>query len=206
MINWTGRVGSSRVVVDGGTLMGEGVSNSIFLQFGTFDVINGGVVNAGTFGLAAHVFPTPATVIVDGAGSQINASTGFFLGQYDSNNASLTVRNGGALAGHLSISTICMGGGKGTLNIGAAEVQGAVAVGIVNGPITFASNSSSLVYNHDSTGYRFSPPIFSGRSDISGEEENAGFETTGTLKFLSGATRLSADNSGFGGHVEIAKK
>ena len=79
------------------------------------------------------------------------------------------------------------GGSSGTVNMGAAAGQAAVAPGISRGDIRFGAGSGALIFNHIASDYSFS-------RTISG---------AGSIRFLSGTTILTGNSAGFTGATTV---
>ncbi len=150
---------------------------------GTLSIQNGGSVTAanGTIGVDGT-----GEVNISGAGSSLGVTNTLTIGN---NNAGVvTVSHGGAL----SATTIRLGwdtGVAGTLNIGAAEGDTAVAGGTITGAVTFGNGNGKLVFNHDdlSSGLTFA-------SNISGN---------GTIAHVNGFTNFTGSSSSFTGTTNV---
>ncbi|MCV9936916.1 autotransporter domain-containing protein [Boseaceae bacterium BT-24-1] len=177
---------------------------------GSLSVANGGTVQAGLITTAAAAGGTGAisvtgngshvsarelvlgesgtgSALVTGPGSSLIATT-FTVG--NSGSATLTVAHGGrAGPGHgKRIDAARNAGSTGTIIIGSAAGQAAVAAGALEGDIRFGAGTGRLVFNHTATDYIFS-------SAISG---------AGAIDVLSGTTSLTADSSGFSGATTVS--
>ncbi|WP_436153234.1 autotransporter domain-containing protein [Bosea sp. LjRoot90] len=177
---------------------------------GSLSVANGGIVQAGLITTAAaaggagaisvtgngsHVSARElalgengtGSALVSGPGSSLIATT-FTVG--NSGSATLTVADGGrAGAGRgKRIDVARNAGSTGTINIGAAAGQAAVASGMLEGDIRFGAGTGTLVFNHTTSDYTFS-------GAISG---------AGAISVLSGTTSLTADSSGFLGATTVS--
>jgi outer membrane autotransporter protein len=173
-----GNVGlNSRVSVSGSgsSWLADGALN---VASGQLDVTDGAEVSSAS----SIITGTIGVATVRGAGSRWSASTAFSL----QNNASLNLLEEGEVeigggSGVLDMATAL--GSRGTLNIGA----GAVAGNLNAGTIRFGLGAGTVNFNHSSTDYLFAPTI----------------EGAGTLNFQAGATRVSADSSGFTGAATV---
>jgi fibronectin-binding autotransporter adhesin len=127
------------------------------------------------------------SAVVSGAGSSLTATT-FTVG--NSGSGTLTVADRGrAGAGRgRRIEVARNAGSTGTINIGAAAGQTAVAAGALDGDIHFGAGTGRLVFNHTDSGYSFS-------NMISG---------AGAIAFLAGTTILTGDSSGFSGTTTVS--
>ncbi|KFC74993.1 putative Outer membrane autotransporter barrel domain protein [Bosea sp. LC85] len=145
---------------------------------------NGSYVGAGSLMLGDS---GTGSALVSGAGSSLTADT-FTVG--NSGSGTLTVANGGrAGAGRgKRIDVARNAGGTGTISIGAAAGQAAVAPGTIEGDIRFGAGTGTLAFNHTASDYTFS-------SAISG---------AGAINVLSGTTGLTADSSGFLGATTVS--
>ena len=73
----------------------------------------------------------------------------------------LTIRNGGSVSAS-TVSIASQAGSTGTLNIGAAAGQAAVAPGTLNtASVDFGDGTGQIVFNHTATNYVFAPAITS---------------------------------------------
>lgn len=150
---------------------------------GTLAITNGGRVSSG-YGVVGY--SATGVVTVDGAGS--NWSTGdLTIGEYGT--GTLTIANGGTVDAE-DVRIAAYGGSQGTLNIGAAAGETAVAAGALNADtITFGGGTGTLVFNHTNTDYSLD-------ADISG---------AGTIFHMgSGTTTLTGDGGDFGGVVRLS--
>ncbi len=163
------------------TGVGSRWANSGSLQVGNFGdgaltIADGGTVS-NTLGTIGANSGSTSTVIVTGAGSTWNNSNGLFVGYIG--DGTLTIADGGAVSASGVIVAVTATA-TGTLNIGAAAGDAAVAAGSLDTPtITFGPGTGTLVFNHTS-------PDFALDADVSG---------AGTIRLLAGWTRLSGDNS-----------
>lgn len=127
------------------------------------------------------------SALVSGAGSSLTATT-FTVGNTGS--GTLTVANGGKAGPGRGkrIDVARNAGSAGTIIVGAAAGQTAVAPGTLEGDIRFGAGSGTLVFNHTASDYTFSNAIFG----------------AGTISILSGTTSLTADSSGFSGATTVS--
>jgi T5SS/PEP-CTERM-associated repeat protein/autotransporter-associated beta strand protein len=170
---------SSTIVL--GNFTGAGAGSGT----GTLDITNGAQVTAG--GKTASVvigFSADGgngrmdAVTVDGSGSTLTATAAIYVG-YGGTGA-LTVSNGGEVVSSSAIIIGHFAGSTGTLNIGAAAGQAAVAPGTISAPaIQFGTGGGTVVFNHTSSAYMFGTPI----------------EGAGAVYVENGTTILTATNT-----------
>lgn len=155
---------------------------------GTLLIANGGKVTAD------HVFlgvfaGSSGTAILTGAGSTWESTYTFTLG--NNGQAIVTVANGATLSAGINTAADNLliadrPGSTGTLNIGAASGQAAVAAGTVIAPrVRFGDGFGQIVFNHTDAGYLFS-------SDISG---------AGAIHVEAGTTILTGTSTHNGGTI-----
>ena len=132
-------------------------------------------------------------VLVTGAGSTWINSGNLIVGDNSSTatnftggigggtaTGTLTIANGGAVSSTGNIDVALNAGSIGTINIGAADGQTAVAPGTISAPaIVFGVGTGTMVFNHTSTNYVFGIPI----------------QGTGSVIVDSGTTVFTATNS-----------
>jgi len=151
---------------------------------GTLNVLNGGAVSdaIGIIGMNAGA---TGFVTVDGAGSSWSNSTDILVG--DHGVGTLTISNGGQVSSAGAIGVAALAGSMGTINIGAAKGQSAVAPGALLAPeILFGAGAGSLVFNHTSADYAF----------------NASIQGAGSVDVESGVTALTGA-SGYTGPTTV---
>jgi len=173
-------------VSQGGTL---NVLYSINIgQFGTgnMTVSDGGTVNIGFFTSIGDGAGSTGNLLVTGAGSTLNESNYVLAVGTHSATGTLTIADGATV----TAPTVVVGqdSSTGTLNIGAAAGDAAVAAGNLvtyDGQLTLGdgSGAGTLVFNHTDTNYDFGLAIGG----------------TGNVNVLAGRTILSADNFYAGG-------
>ena len=149
---------------------------------GALTIKNGGAVSNDT-GYVGQQNISTGVVTVDGAGSTWTTTNTLNLG--NGGTGTLTLSNGGAA----SAADVILGrfGGAGTLNIGAASGQAAVAAGTLSAPtIGVGTGSGAIVFNHTGSNYTFAPAI-SGAMTVTVE---------------AGTTILSAANT-YGGATTV---
>ncbi len=184
-----GSEGTVTVTGDGSTWANTGYLYVGLNGAGTLTIADGGSVSNSSsymgFGADAE-----AAVTVTGAGSTWTTTNDLYVGY--SGVATLTIADGGVVnllaqgIGGLSLASNT--GSTGTLNIGAAAGETAVAAGTLNADsVSFGSGTGMIVFNHTDTDYDFT-------AAISG---------AGTIETYSGTTTLSGDNSGFDGTTDI---
>lgn len=139
---------------------------------GTLNIENGGTVSntSGIIGDSGN-----GTVTVDGSGSDWTSTGNITVGLAGTGN--LTISNDGRVsAGGVAVAA---SSGTGTLNIGSASGEAAVAAGILDTPTVALGDNGTLVFNHTNTDYTFNP-LISG---------------TGSLTHESGTTLLNGANT-----------
>jgi outer membrane autotransporter protein len=159
---------------------------------GTLIVTNGGFVqtrtNSVTLGDRAGA---RGTLVVSGAGSQIVSGRRLYVGYYGA--GVFTLQDGGVAEVADSLIIGVNAGSTGTLNIGAASGEAAIAAGIVQGSngapveLLFGLGDSTLVLNHTETDYTL----------------NATASGDGLIAQQAGFTRLTGDFSAFTGLADI---
>ncbi|WID98664.1 autotransporter domain-containing protein [Bosea vestrisii] len=177
---------------------------------GSLTVANGGTVQAGLITTAAAAGGAGAisvtgngshvgarelvlgengtgSALVTGPGSSLIATT-FTVGASGSGTLTLSDGGGAGPGPGKRIDVARMAGSSGTVIIGAAAGQAAVAPGALEGDIRFGAGAGALVFNHTASDYAFS-------SAISG---------AGAIGVLAGTTILSGDSSGFSGATTVA--
>lgn len=152
---------------------------------GTLTISGGGAVSS-LIGLIGAGFFTTGTVTVTGTGSSWANSLSLDVGQ--NGTGVLTIANGAVV----SASDVTVGYwalSKGTLNIGAASGQAAVAPGTLNTALVRfrAGIGSSIVFNHTSSNYVFAPVI------------SSTIANTGSVIVEAGTTILTAASTYTGG-------
>lgn len=175
---------------------------------GKLDVTDGAVVTsaAGSIGEYAG---SSGSVLVDGAGSRW-AMGDLYLGHTQTKpggTSTLTISNGGEVStanglhyirssGSLietavSTATVYLGHSENsdaTINIGAASGDPAAAGTLTADNLTFGPGAGTLVFNHTSNDYLFSPAMLG----------------AGSIKIENGRTVLTSDSSGFSGQTAIS--
>ena len=152
---------------------------------GTLRIENGGSLSTGE-GDIGNLVDSAGTVAVTGAGSQWLSTGNLYVGV--EGNGTLTVSNGGSV-GAANTSVGLEAGSKGTINIGAASGSLVAAAGTLTADnLTFGSGAGTLVFNHTSNDYLFSPAM----------------SGAGNIKVENGRTVLAGDSSGFSGQTAIS--
>lgn len=168
---------------------------------GEVNLTAGAVVNADTTLLGWQTSGS-GTLDMSGIGTRFQGSNYFMIG-YDGDGEA-TVSRGAELqiSGALGVRIADRAGSTGTLNIGAASGETAVAAGAIDAAtVRFGAGTGKLVFNHtgnpDGSDLIFSPVI----------------NGSGSILQHNGTTVLTADNSGFlgtttisGGQLVIADK
>jgi len=163
---------------------GSGAFTSVGVQGGSLRISGGGSITAVSSGIGA-VGPALATMVVDGATSQLNTGT---LVVGDAGSGALTLRNGGvaSVTGSLTVGS---SGIAGSVNIGAAPGDPAAAPGWLSTAAVVLTDSGSVVFNHsDASGNYHFDPVITG---------------TGQLLQLSGTTELNVAST-YSGATRIA--
>ena len=196
------RGGSAEIIVsDAGSRWD--VTNPFIMLRGSLNILNGGVVQAGSmragFFDARITEDAVADVVVSGAGSQLittnNQVNGFVLGGGTGNfvkKGTLTINNGGAViaaggTGTIDIATTA--DSEGVINIGGATGQAAEKAGTLSaGKIKFGAGNGALNFNHTDSSYDFSTAL----------------EGNGTISQIgSGKTTLTTDQTAFTGKTLV---
>jgi outer membrane autotransporter protein len=192
----SGSTGSVTVTGDGSSLSS---GEDLYVGYGgdgTMTIADGGAVSNrwGDIGLYTG---SVGSVLVTGENSSWTSRAQIIVGSDGS--GSLTIANGATVTvltdpvyselDPLSLATYARS--TGTINIGAAEGETAVAAGTLDAEfIVFGSGTGTLIFNHTDTDYDFT----------------AGLKTTdgnSTIKQIAGFTTLSGDSSGFLGNTEV---
>jgi T5SS/PEP-CTERM-associated repeat protein/autotransporter-associated beta strand protein len=146
---------------------------------GTLTIAAGGTVTSvgGAIGIGGAGFGSQGTVLITGQGSSWSSSPGIEVGTLGGTGA-LTIADGGTASGPIFIASTA--GSIGTVNIGAAAGDPAVAPGTLNSAsVAFGGGTGSFNFNHTSTNYVFAPTI----------------SGNGTVNVLAGTTVLTAENT-----------
>lgn len=192
--NNTGSVGDVTVTGTGSTWTNSGNLNVGYSGTGTLTVGDGGQVQSSA-GVLGILLTGTGTVVVTGSGSAWVNSGDFVIGNYGK--GTLTIADGGTVSAgtqqedgsydkivHIAYDSLSTG----TLNIGAAAGEEAVAAGTLNASgVLFGSGSGTIVFNHTDEDYDFGTAI-------------SGY---GTINHLSGETILSANSAYFTGITNV---
>ncbi|WP_260294430.1 autotransporter domain-containing protein [Sedimenticola hydrogenitrophicus] len=156
---------------------------------GTLTIEGGGVV-AGDYIYIGPQTGANGTVTVTGAGSTVTLTGGAPLLIGSNGNGELTIADGATVTTPNVTDIARTGAGStGTLNVGAASGDAAVAAGTLNSPsVVFGAGTGKIVFNHTNSGYTFS-------SAISGN---------GTIDHLAGETTQSGNSSSFTGTTTVS--
>jgi outer membrane autotransporter protein len=189
--NGTGFIGSGGAGTVTVTGAGSTWTNSGFLLVGdegagSLTIESGGVVS-NTVGVIGSDDGGTGTVTVTGAGSTWTNSSSLTVGNLGT--GTLTIADGGTVnANHLPVFIASESGSTGTLNIGAAAGDTAMAAGTLNAStLTFGNGTGTLNFNHTNAAYDFDTAILG----------------TATLNQIAGVTNLTADSSGFTGDINV---
>jgi T5SS/PEP-CTERM-associated repeat protein len=124
---------------------------------GALTIQNGGAVSNST-GWIGFNFGSTGTVTVSGAGSSWTNSGALYVGS--GGTGTLTVANGGTVSVSGGMTIAGQIGSTGTLNIGAASGQAAIAPGTLNASsVAFGAGTGGIVFNHTASNYIFAPTI-----------------------------------------------
>ena len=174
--------GIGTVRVDGSGSRWAAASPSVFSVglsgTGTMEITNGGAVETSNAQVGSSAGST-GSVTVDGSGSQWTNTNTMFVSIHGT--GTLTISNGGTvLAPTVSIAGLVglpgfASDGTGTVIIGAAAGQAAVAPGVLNAQtVGFGEGTGDLVFNHTSSNYIFAPVITEGTATTSAVDVYAG--------------------------------
>ncbi|OEO32306.1 hypothetical protein VW23_012230 [Devosia insulae DS-56] len=174
-----------------GTVLVDGIGSSWTLSStlsighqgqGTLTISNGGVVSSGSTRIASFGGEAKGVVTVDGQGSRWSIDGDLDIGLVSE--GTLTIANEGAV----SADSVTIGD-AGTLVIGAASEEAAVAAGtLTTDSIDLASATAHLVFNHTNTDYSFD-------ADIDG---------VGIIELSGpGRTRLTGNSRDFTGEISL---
>ncbi|MRX34505.1 autotransporter domain-containing protein [Aminobacter sp. MDW-2] len=181
--------GSSGTLTISGT--GSALTSTVDIRIGVKSAGSVSVTAGGKLQSAAVIVGADASgvgdLIVSGSGSRVESGTYVMLGWNGDGTA--TVSHGGTIStAAAGIQIGFAGGSTGTLNIGAAEGDAAVAAGNIAAPkIVFGPGSGTLVFNHTDDAHDFA-------AAISGD---------GSIRHLSGTSRLLANSSSFTGTTDV---
>lgn len=204
--NAVGAIGANAGATGTVTISGAGSSwtNSSILYVGqtgtgTLTIAGGGAVSS-LIGLIGADFFTTGTVTVTGTGSSWTNSLSLDVGQ--DGTGVLTIANGAVV----SASNVTVGYwplSKGTLNIGAASGQTAVAPGTLNtAQVRFrAGIGSSIVFNHTSSNYVFAPVISSTFGNTGSVIVEAGTTILTAASTYTGATTINGGTLAVNGSI-----
>ena len=172
-VTGTGSWASARIVV--------GLSGA-----GTLNILDGGAVSSN-----GRVEVAGGEIIVSGAGSTLNAAS-IIVGDFNGSvsDGTLTIADGGVVSVNSGDDTLHIGSidSHGTLNIGAAAGDAAVAAGTLDAAsVGFGGGVGTINFNHTETNYDF----------------NAAISGRGTINQIAGVTNLTGDGSGFTGTTNI---
>jgi T5SS/PEP-CTERM-associated repeat protein/autotransporter-associated beta strand protein len=159
---------ASVTVTGAGTLWTENASQIVGDQgTGSLTIANGATVNVSNGVFIGNNAGGVGSVLVTGAGSTYNVLNGSGILVDVRNVGSLTVANGGTVNATGGI-LVDYSSNAGTINIGAPAGQTPVAPGTINDSgfgINLNAVGSTIVFNHTSSNYTFSP-IISGAGSV----------------------------------------
>lgn len=150
---------------------------NLHVENGELAINNGGLVSNTNSFISGAV--GASRISVDGSGSSLNSSA---INVGDTHAGTLTISNDGSVTATATNGGVLLGSSTatGTLNIGAAASDSAVAAGTLSADrVTFGSDTSNIVFNHTGTDYTFA-------TDITGK---------GAVELYSGLTSLTGSNS-----------
>lgn len=161
---------------------------------GSLTVKDGGAVSNEAAGFVGYSSGAQGDVLVTGRGSSWTSKGNLNIGY--AGTGALTIADGATVTAASGVGSTDIGsisGSTGTINIGAAAGERAVAAGTLESAVLlFGSGAGSLVFNHtglpDGSALHFTPEI-AGR---------------GTILHENGDTILTGDNSRFTGQTEIS--
>jgi len=186
----------SATVTGAGTLWNEHQSQIVGDQgTGSLTIANGATVNVSNGVFIGNNAGGVGSVLVTGAGSTYNVLNGSGLLVDVRNVGSLTVANGGTVNATGGIF-VDLFSNSGTINIGASAGQTPVAPGTINDNglgINLNAVGSTIVFNHTSSNYTFSPVIFGAGSVV----VDAGTTIFAVTEGYSGNTTIN------GGTLEV---
>ena len=222
-ITFAGAISDQDIIKRGAgtlSLTGNSIENgSLRVENGELVINNGGLVsNTNSYISGAD---GASRISVDGSGSSLNSSA---INVGDSHAGTLTISNDGSVTATAANGGVLLGSSTatGTLNIGAATGNSAVAAGTLSADrVTFGSDTSNIVFNHTDTDYTFATDItgngtvalYSGLTSLTGSSSYSGSTLVngGTLKVnnLSGSATGSssvsvASGASLGGSGSIA--
>ncbi|MBU1384141.1 MAG: autotransporter domain-containing protein [Alphaproteobacteria bacterium] len=153
---------------------------------GVLTVENGGWVSA-LYGAVGTYAGADGLAVVSGEGSLLELGDYLIVGAADDSRGNVVLTDGGLLtAGELILAESA--GARGVLAIGALAGSDAAAGGVLQaGQVRFGDGAGELVFNHTEADYGFA----------------AAMSGAGGLRQMAGATRLTADSSGFTGNTTV---
>ncbi|WMD18966.1 autotransporter domain-containing protein [Achromobacter seleniivolatilans] len=130
-------------------------------------------------------------ITADGAATRLMSTGAFIVGYQGAGTA--TMSNGATISTVNRVRIADQVGSTGTLNIGSAAGDAAVAPGLVQAAlgVRFGNGTGKLVFNHTSNNYVFDAGI------------NSLVAQAGVIDVLAGTTVLSGDSSGFSGTTNV---
>ena len=186
--DFAGSIGTATVTGPGSSWS---ASSDIFVGnngTGTLNILGGATVSSAS-NVSLGVLSGTGTVMVSGAGSELDAGDTVTIG--DVGTGTLTLAEGGVLdvgSGSGTVDIATESGSVGTLIIGAAAGDTAVAAGTLNAAnVQLGAGTGSIVFNHTDTDYTFA-------AAIAGD---------GAINHLAGVTSLTGDSSGFIGDTRV---
>ena len=115
----------------------------------------------------------------------------------------LTIRNGGSVSASTT-SIASQVGSTGTLNIGAAAGQAAVAPGTLStASVDFGDGIGQIVFNHTATNYVFAPTIASSGAGSGTVRVEAGTTILTATSTYTGATMVNGGTLSVNGSIAV---
>lgn len=177
-------VGAATVTGPGSTWVNTGYFAVGASGDGTLTIKDSGTVTD-KHGMIGLNDGSSGAVTVMGRGSSWRTDMELIVGYRGS--GSLTIADGADVSAD-TLYLADLAGSEGTLNVGAAAGEDAIAAGALNtSQIVFGDGAGTVNFNHTDTNYRFDTTMTG----------------VGTINQLSGVTVLTGDSSGFGGITNI---
>ncbi|WP_188393613.1 beta strand repeat-containing protein, partial [Glycocaulis alkaliphilus] len=172
-------------------------SADLFVGFdgqGTLTIENGGSASS-LYGYIGNFVDATGDVTVTGADSTWTIEHFLRLGAFGGN-GTLTIADGGEVSAG-SVTLAGFAGGTGTMNIGAAAGDAAVAAGALDSDtLAFWHGSGRLVFNHTAS--------LGGTGHVFGSDITSSAAGDALIRQLAGFTRLTGDSAGYQGDVDVS--
>jgi outer membrane autotransporter protein len=160
---------------------------------GSLTVTNGGAVSNEAAGFVGYSSGAQGDALITGSGSSWISKGNLNIGY--AGTGTLTIADGAMVTAASGVGSTDIGsisGSTGTINIGAAASERAVAAGTLESAmLLFGRGAGSLVFNH------------TGLPDGSALDFTPGIAGHGSILHENGNTILNGDNSGFTGETEV---